>query len=216
MNNLEQARYNMVEQQIRTWNVLNMAVLDLLSVVKREEYVPPAHKALALMDIEIPLGHGVTMWQPKVEARTLQALSLKPTDRVLEIGTGCGYLTALIAQQAAHVTTVEIVPELLAFAEKNLKAHHIDNVTLVQGDAAKGWKGEYDVIVLAGSVPALPEAFKNSLKPEGRLFAIVGDAPVMRAKLITRLASGQFESTLVFETVVAPLQNAQQPNRFEF
>jgi protein-L-isoaspartate(D-aspartate) O-methyltransferase len=168
------------------------------------------------MDIEIPLGHGATMWQPKVEARAVQALQLKPRDRVLEIGSGSGYLTALISQLAEHVTSVEIVPELLAFAEKNLATHRIDNITLIQGDAAQGWPGEYDAIVLSGSVPVLPETFKNSLKPGGRLFAIVGDDPAMHATLITRLASGEFESVTLFETVVAPLQNALQPERFVF
>jgi len=213
---MEQLRYNMVEQQIRPWNVLDLKVLNLLDKVKREQYVPPALKELAFMDIEIPLGHGATMWQPKVEARAVQALQLKPRDRVLEIGSGSGYLTALISQLAEHVTSVEIVPELLAFAEKNLATHRIDNITLIQGDAAQGWPGEYDAIVLSGSVPVLPETFKNSLKPGGRLFAIVGDDPAMHATLITRLASGEFESVTLFETVVAPLQNALQPERFVF
>lgn len=216
MKNMEQARYNMVEQQIRPWDVLDLQVLDLLSKVKREQFVPPASRELAFMDIEIPLGHGASMWQPKLEARALQALKLKPRDRVLEIGSGSGYLTALISQLAEHVTSVEIVPELLAFAEKNLAAHRIDNVTLLQGDAAQGWVGEYDVIVLSGSVPVLPEAFQNSLKPEGRLFAIVGDAPAMHARVITRVAAGKFDSVTLFETVVAPLQNALQPDRFVF
>jgi protein-L-isoaspartate(D-aspartate) O-methyltransferase len=143
-------------------------------------------------------------------------LKLKPRDRVLEIGSGIGYLTALISQLAEHVTSVEIVPELLAFAGKNLATHRIDNVTLIQGDAAQGWAGEYDAIVLSGSVPVLPEAFLNSLKPEGRLFAIVGDAPAMHARAITRAASGKFDSVTLFETVVAPLQNALQPERFVF
>ena len=216
MKKMEQARFNMVEQQIRPWNVLDMQVLDLLSKVKREQFVPPESRELAFMDVEIALGHVVSMWKPKLEARALQALRLKPRDRVLEIGSGSGYLTALISQLAEHVTSVEIVPELHAFAEKNLAAHHIDNVTLVQGDAARGWSGEYDVIVLTGSVPMLPQAFQNNLKPEGRLFAIVGDAPAMHARMITRMASGKFESVTLFETVVAPLQNVQQPERFVF
>ena len=213
---MEHLRYNMVEQQIRPWNVLDSRVLSLLDKVKREQYVPTTCKELAFMDIEIPLGHGVAMWQPKLEARAVQALQLKPRDRVLEIGSGCGYLTALISQLAEHVTSVEIVPGLLAFAERNLAAHHIDNIMLIQGDAAQGWPGEYDAIVLTGSVPVLPETFKNSLKPGGRLFAIIGDAPAMHATLVTRLASGEFESVILFETVVAPLQNALQPERFVF
>ena len=213
---MEQLRYNMVEQQIRPWNVLDLRVLSLLDKVKREQYVPTTCRELAFMDIEIPLGHEVSMWQPKLEARAVQALQLKPRDRVLEVGSGSGYLTALISRLAEHVTSVELVPGLLAFAERNLAAHHIDNITLIQGDAAQGWPGEYDAIVLTGSVPVLPEAFKNSLKPGGRLFAIVGDAPAMHATLVTRLASGEFESVTLFETVVAPLQNALQPERFVF
>ncbi len=216
MKNMEQARFNMVEQQIRPWDVLDIQVLDLLSKVKREQFVPPASREMVFMDVEIPLGHGVSMWQPKLEARALQALKLKPRDRVLEVGSGSGYLTALISRLAEHVTSVEIVPELLAFAEKNLTAQRIDNVTLAQGDAARGWPGEYDVIVLTGSVPVLPEAFQNSLKPGGRLFAIVGDAPAMQARSVTCVAPGVFESVTLFETVVAPLQNALQPERFMF
>jgi protein-L-isoaspartate(D-aspartate) O-methyltransferase len=216
MNNVEQARYNMVEQQIRPWNVLNAQVLDLLIKVRREQFVPPAYRGLAFMDLEIPLDHGVSMWQPRLEARTLQSLRLKSTDHVLEIGSGSGYLTALIAHLAEHVTSVEIVPELNAFAEKNLKSHHINNVKLVVGDAAQGWEGKYDVIVLTASVPVLPEIFQNNLKPGGRLFAIVGDAPAMHARLVTNVAPGVFESVTLFEGVVAPLQNAAQPERFVF
>lgn len=221
MKNMEQARFNMVEQQIRPWNVLDMQVLDLLSKVKREQFVPPAMREQAFMDVEIPLGYGASMWQPRLEARTVQALQVRHDDRVLEVGTGSGYLTALLSQLAAHVTSVEIVPELNAFAEKNLAAQHIDNVTLALGDAAQdpsvhGWHGLYNVIVLTGSVPVLPEAFQDRLMPRGRLFAIVGDAPVMQAKLITYVARGVYESTTLFETNVAPLQNALQPKRFMF
>ena len=160
---MEQARFNMVEQQIRPWDVLDSQVLDLLGKVKREQFVPPASRELAFMDVEISLGHGASMWKPKLEARALQALRLKPRDRVLEIGSGSGYLTALISRLAEHVTSVEIVPELHAFAEKNLAAHRIDNVTLLQGDAAQGWAGEYDVIVLTGSVPVLPVPTRSGL-----------------------------------------------------
>lgn len=213
---MEQARFNMVEQQIRPWNVLDAQVLDLLGRVKREQFVPPAGQQMAFMDMEIPLGHGAAMWQPKLEARALQSLRLKPKDRVLEVGSGSGYLTALMAHLAEHVTSVEIVPELHAFAEKNLAAHNISNVTLALGDAAQGWAGEYDAIVLTGSVPVLPEAFRNSLKLNGRLFAIVGDAPAMKAELVTCVAPGIFETVKLFETSVAPLQNAQQPERFVF
>lgn len=216
MKKMEQVRFNMVEQQIRPWDVLDIKVLDLLSKVKREQFVPPASREMAFMDVEIPLGYGASMWQPKLEARALQALRLKSRDRVLEVGSGSGYLTALMSHQAEHVTSVEIVPELHAFAEKNLAAQRIGNVTLVQGDAAQGWPGEYDVIVLTGSVPVLPESFQKSLKSGGRLFAIVGDAPAMHARSVTCVAHGVFESVTLFETVVPPLQNALQPERFVF
>lgn len=216
MGNLEQARFNMVEQQIRPWDVLDVRILDLLSAVKRENFVPTDRQSMTFMDMEIPLGHGASMWSPKLEARALQILQVKGSDRVLEIGSGSGYLTALLAHLAKHVTSIEIVPELHAFAKKNLAAHQIQNVTLELGDAAQGWPGTYDVIVLTGSVPVLPKAFQNSLNPEGRLFAIVGDEPVMHARLIRCLAPGKFEAETIFETVVAPLQNALPPERFIF
>ena len=213
---MDQVRFNMVEQQIRPWDVLDMRVLDLLSKVKREQFVPAANQEMAFMDMEIPLGHGALMWQPKLEARALQELQVKPHDHVLEVGSGSGYLAALLSRLAAHVTSIEIVPELHAFAEKNLAAHRIDNVALIRGDAAQGWPGFYDVIVLTGSVPVLPESFQNSLKPGGRLFAIVGDAPAMQARLITCIAPGVFDSTTLFETSITSLQNALQPKRFIF
>lgn len=216
MNNVEQARFNMVEQQIRPWDVLDMQVLDLLSKVKREQFVPSGMREMAFVDMEIPLGYGAAMWQPKLEARALQAPHIKRADRVLEVGSGSGYLTALLAHLAAHVTSVEIVPELFAFAEKNLATHGIHNVALLQGDAAQGWAGTYDVIVLTGSTPVLPEAFQKSLTPGGRLFAIVGDAPAMQARLITRTGADSFETTTLFETSVTLLQNALQPKRFVF
>ncbi|MDD4911795.1 MAG: protein-L-isoaspartate O-methyltransferase [Sideroxydans sp.] len=215
--NLEQLRFNMIEQQIRPWDVLDAKVLDLLKVVRREQFVPAESKALAFMDIDIPLGHGVTMWQPKIEARALQALNLKPTDNVLEVGTGSGHFTALLAKLAGQVTSVEIVPELSASAAQTLVAHHLGNVTLQVGDAANQWgEAEYDAIALTGSVPMVPEAYKNQLKVGGRLFAIVGDSPAMQAQVITRVAVDKFETKVLFETSVAPLKNATQPQRFVF
>ena len=216
VKNMEQARFNMVEQQIRPWDVFDSRVLELLTRIKREQFVPPARLEMAFMDLEIPLGHGVSMWCPKLEGRALQEVRLERTDHVLEVGSGSGYLAALLSHLAEHVTSVEIMPELHAFAEKNLAAHHIGNVTLALGDAAQGWPGLYDVIVLSGSVPVLPEAFQNSLKPGGRLFAIVGDAPAMQARLVTCVAPGVFESVTLFETSITPLQNARQPKRFVF
>ena len=217
MNNMEQARFNMVEQQIRPWDVLDSEVLDLLKKVKREHFVPPSQRSLTFMDLDIPLGHGAKMWQPKMEARALQALKLQHGDRVLEVGSGSGYLTALLSSLATHVTSVEIVAELSAMAERNLAAHHIDNVTLEVGDAANGWgTAQYDAIVLTGSVPMQPTVQMNNLKIGGRLFAVIGDAPAMQACLITRTAADAFDSVTLFETSVAPLLNVQQPQRFVF
>jgi len=213
---MELARFNMVEQQVRPWDVLDARVLDLMKKVKRELFVPAEHQALAFMDMEIPLGHGVSMWQPKLEARALQELNLRGGDSVLEVGTGSGYLTAMLARLVKHVTSVEIVSELAASAAEKLAACKLANVSLHTGDAAQGWAGEYDAIILTGSVPVLPEAFLESLKIGGRLFAIVGDAPVMDARRITCVAPGTFETVSLFETNVAPLQNAIQPSRFTF
>lgn len=214
---MEQARFNMIEQQIRPCEVLDVRVLELLKQVRREHFVPMAQRALAFADMEIPLGFGTAMWQPKLEARVIQELRLMRLDKVLEVGTGSGYLTALLATQAGHVTSVEIVPELSAMAAQHLAALRRDNITLEVGDAAQGWgEQKFDVIVLTGSTQVLPTVFQNSLKIGGRLFAIVGDAPVMRAKLIKCVAHGVFETTTIMETSVAPLQNVQQPERFVF
>jgi protein-L-isoaspartate(D-aspartate) O-methyltransferase len=213
--NLEQARTNMVEQQIRTWEVLDQDVLDLLYLVPREEFVPAAHRALAFSDLEIPIGHGEKMWQPKLEARVLQELNIRKTDRVLEAGTGSGYFTALLAHRGAQVVSVEINPALAELGRANLERHGADNVVLEVGDAARGWPrhAPYDVIVLTGSTPVLPAALLEQLAPEGRLFAVVGDAPAMAARLI--VAGGQ-RVTDLFETVIRPLANAERPSRFKF
>ncbi len=215
---IEQARYNMVEQQIRPWEVLNQDVLDLLHKVRREDFVPDAHRSLAFVDMEIPLGHGQAMWTPKLEARALQELAVRPTDRVLEVGTGSGYLTALLAAEAAAVVSVDIVPEFTAEASRKLRAHGFDNVTLHTGDAARDWPDEdgFDVIVLTGSTPLLSDAFRRRLRVGGRLFAIVGEPPVMQAQLVTCSAPGATRSVALFETCVAPLQNAPHPAAFVF
>lgn len=218
MTNLEQSRFNMVEQQIRTWNVLDQDILDLLYQVKREEFVPAAYRFMAFTDMEIPLEHDAVMLAPKMEARILQELNIRKTDKILEIGTGTGYMTALLAKLGAHVHSVEIVPELHAMARINLQTHDVTNVTLEQGDAARGWPdhGPYDVIVLTASTPVLPEAFQQSLTPGGRLFAIVGEEPVMEALLITCITPGNYSSTRLFETCTAPLKNALQREQFHF
>lgn len=220
--NFEQARFNMVEQQIRTWDVLDQAVLDLLYAVPREDFVPPACRTLAFMDMEIPLEPGVEngerMMAPRVEARILQELAVKKSDQVLEVGTGSGYLTALLAHRAARVRSVEIKPALAAFGRANLERQRVDNVSLEIGDGARGWSAAapYDVIVLTGSTPVLPQALLDQLAQGGRLFAVVGDAPVMVARLVTCTAPGSFSSVELFDTVLAPLQNAEQPARFRF
>lgn len=216
--NLEQARSNMVEQQIRPWEVIDQDVLDLLYMVPRENFVPPALRNLAFVDMEIPIGEGERMWAPKVEARALQALAVRKSDRVLEVGTGSAYLTALLAHRAAQVLSVEIKPGLAAFGRGNLERHGVDNVRLETGDAARGWiaSAPYDVIVLTGSVPVLPEAILEQLAPGGRLFAVVGEAPIMTAQLVSCVASGTFRAMGLFETVLAPLVNCEQPSRFRF
>ena len=217
--NLEQARFNMVEQQIRTWEVLDQDVLDLLYLVPREEFVPPQHRSLAFSDIHLPLGENESMWEPRMEARVLQELTVrKSTDRVLEVGTGSGYLTALLAHRAAHVYSVEVKPALAEFGRRNLERHGAENITLELGDAARGWSrhAPYEVIVLTGSSPLLPRAFLEQLVVGGRLFAVTGEAPAMSARLVVCTAPGAYHSTDLFETVIAPLVNAEQPPRFRF
>ena len=220
--NLEQARINMVEQQIRTWEVLDQDVLDLLYVVPREDFVPAAWRNLAFSDMEIPLEGGAVngerMMTPKLEARVLQELAVHKSDRVLEVGTGSGYLTALLAHRAAHVESVEIKPVLFEFGRANLQRHALSNLTLETGDAARGWprRDPYNVIVLTGSTPVLPKSWLAQLAPGGRLFAVVGDAPIMTALLVTCTAPGAWSTVELFETVLAPLANAEQPARFRF
>ena len=216
--NIEQARFNMVEQQIRPWEVLDQQVLDLLYVVRREDFVPQAYQALAFSDLEIPIGEGETMLQPKVEARILQEVAPGGTDKVLEVGTGSGYMAALLAHRARHVHSVEISPALKRFGEANLRKAGVVNVTVEQGDAARGWSkhAPYDVIVLTGSTPVLPDAFLAQLAPGGRLFAVVGEPPAMSARLVTAVGGGSFNTLDLFETVLAPLKNALEREKFVF
>jgi protein-L-isoaspartate(D-aspartate) O-methyltransferase len=217
--NLEQARYNMVEQQIRPWDVLDQGVLDLLFVVKREDFVPAAYKALAFADLEIPLGPpDAVMLAPKFEARVLQEVQVRKSDKVLEIGAGSGYMAALLAAKADHVYSVELDLDLARLARENLQRQGIENATVELGDGARGWAAHapYDVIVLSASTPVLPAAFLQQLKPGGRLFAVVGDAPVMEAQLITAVGEAAYQTVNVFETHISPLRNAQQKDRFVF
>ena len=213
----EQARFNMVEQQIRTWDVLDPTVLDLLVRVRREDYLPAQYRQLAFTDMEIPLGFGESMLAPKLEARLIQEVSVQPTDRVLEVGTGSGYMAALLSSLAARVYTVEIIPELSVEAQRMLAEHGVANVTAEIGDAARGWEAHapYDAILITGSLPILPAAFERSLAPGGRLIAILGDAPAMTAQLVRRIGDGLSREGL-FETCIRPLRNAPQPERFVF
>jgi protein-L-isoaspartate(D-aspartate) O-methyltransferase len=216
--NFEQARFNMIEQQIRTWEVLDPEVLDLLFQVKREDFVPEAHRGLAFADLEIPLGHGESMMQPKVEARILQELGICAHESVYEVGTGSGYLTALMASRARHVTSAEIHADLSRRAAGRLERESIRNVTLLEGDSALAPIAEsaFDVIVLAGSTPILPQAFLDRLNPGGRLFAVLGDRPVMKAIVVRQPMAGSFQHSELFETILKPLVNAAQPPRFRF
>ena len=215
---LEKARFNMVEQQIRPWDVLDETVLNLLLRVKREEYVPEVYRAMAFMDIEIPLGHGEAMLSPKVEARLVQELKIKSTDKVLEVGTGSGYMTALLASLAKHVHSVEIVPEFSQAAAQKLAARDFHNVTLDVGDGACGWAkyAPYDVIVVTGSLPILSGEFIAQLNPGGRLIAFVGTPPVMEARRIRVIEPGVTDTEDLFETNVRMLVNAPQPQQFVF
>ena len=216
--NIEQARFNMIEQQIRPWEVLDPTVLDLLFVVKREDFVPPAYRNLAFADMEIPIGSGQVMLAPRVEARLLQELGIKKTDKVLEIGTGSGYMAALLAARADHVVSVEARPEIAEFARQNLERAGVANVTIEVGNGANGWsaRGPYDVIVVSGALPALPDALLKQLRLGGRLAAIVGAAPVMEAQLVTCSAEGVYNTINLFETVVPALDGAEAKPGFSF
>lgn len=215
---MEQARFNMIEQQIRTWEVLDPEVLDLLAAVKRECFVSAAHQPLAFADIELPIGNGQTMLQPRIEARILQEVAVRNTDIVLEVGAGSGYMAALLASKAEYVYSVEIDPVLAENARRNLQQAGVANVSVETGDASGGWPahGPYDVIVISGSLPELPEAFLQQLKIGGRLAAFIGEAPAMQARLTTRTSDQAFNTINLFETVVAPLSTAKQRQRFVF
>jgi len=216
--NIEQARFNMIEQQIRPWNVLDQDVLDLLHVVKREQFVPAAYQNLAFADVEIPLPGGAAMLAPKFEARILQEVGVRKHETVLEIGTGSGYMAALLAHRAAKVTTVEINPETAELAKKNLANAGIHNVTVEVGNGAQGWEkgAPYDVIVISGALEVLPEALLKQVKVGGRIAAIIGQAPVMEAAIISRTGEDTYSTIKVFETNVRYLTGAPVPSHFQF
>ena len=216
--NIESARHNMVVNQIRAGSVLDDRILELVGRGPRQDFVPDALRNLAFVDLQIPLGHGEVMMAPLVEARLLQALAIKPADKILEIGTGSGYMTWLLAQLGAKVHSVEIRAEFTDRASGRLAAHGARNVELEIGDGARGWDkhAPYDVILVTGSLPLLPEEFKKQLKVGGRLVAIVGKSPAMAAQLATRLSESGFDTRGLFETSLPPLQNALAPSGFVF
>ena len=216
--NIEQARFNMIEQQIRPWDVLNPGVLELLAVVKREDFVPSAYRALAFVDTEVPLPAGQCMLAPKVEARLLQELGVHKHERVLEIGAGSGFMAALLAHRAQHVTTLESDPELAELARANLRRAGLLNVTVVTADGSQGHAadGPYDAVLLSGSVAEVPTALLAQLKVGGRLAAIVGQLPVMRAVLIERTGEQGVERRVLFDTVAQRLRGFDEPTRFRF
>ncbi|MBW7862166.1 MAG: protein-L-isoaspartate O-methyltransferase [Rhodocyclaceae bacterium] len=216
--NFEQARFNMVEQQIRTWEVFDHEVLDLLMSVRREEFVPAAWRNLAFADVEIPIGCGQVMLRPVIEAKVLQALKVCKTDSVLEIGAGSGYFAALLAARAEWVRSVDIEPELARLAADNLERYGVQNVGVKEADGAEGLpcRAPYDVIVYSGAIPAVPASVLPQLKVGGRLFAFVGDAPVMTARRITCVAEGRYRTEDLFETVVPVLRNAPPVDSFRF
>ncbi|MES2718892.1 MAG: protein-L-isoaspartate O-methyltransferase [Pseudomonadota bacterium] len=216
--NIEQARFNMIEQQIRPWDVLDLNVLDLLARVRREDFVPPAYQALAFVDAEVPLGHGQVMLAPKVEARLLQEAQVQRHERVLEIGAGSGFMAALLAHRAQSVITLERIPALATQAATNLRRGGVLNASVREMDGAAGLPGDgpFDVIMLSGSVPEVPQLLLDQLKPGGRLLAIVGQEPVMRAVRITRLSATTLQSQELFDTVAPRLSGLAEPTRFSF
>jgi protein-L-isoaspartate(D-aspartate) O-methyltransferase len=223
---LELARFNLIEQQIRPWDVLDLDILDLLSRMRREDFVPPAHKALAFVDMQIPLtantaeaeAHGWVMLEPKLEARLLQDLKIKPTDKVLEVGAGSGYMAALLAHRAQRVISMELKPELAAMARANLQRAGISNVDVREGDGAQGVpaEGPFDVILLSGSVAEVPASLLSQLKVGGRLGAITGGEPIMRATFITRTGDAKYETTQPWDINAPRLANFPEPSKFTF
>lgn len=216
--NMREARFNMIEQQVRTWEVLDPVVLAVLDKIPRENFVAESQKGLAFADIELPIGKGQTMLSPKVEGRILQAVSVKKTDKVLVVGTGSGYLTALLASLAKHVHAVEIHPELSDIAKQRLEKQKIRNVTLHVADAANGYAeaAPYDVIVFTGSLQLRPAAAEKMLNAGGRLFAVIGEMPIMQATLTQRISEDAYRHEVIFETCLPPLENVPQATKFEF
>lgn len=216
--NFERARFNMVEQQIRPWEVLDGRVLSLLESIHREDFVPVKYRKLAFADMPIPLVEEQVMMRPNIEGRLLQALSLGEDDTVLEIGTGSGFMTACLASLAKHVVSVEIFEELHETAKSRLKEKNIKNTEMFLGDVMQGWQPEqaHDVVVVTGSVPVVPEQFLGWVNPGGRMFVITGQSPAMEARLLTRLDVSQWREESLFETDLPRLVNAEEPEEFIF
>lgn len=215
--NNEAARQQMVGQQVRAWDVLDLKVLEALKIVRREAFVPAAFASVAFADAPIPLGHGQFMLPPKVDGRILQALDLKPTDTVLDIGSGSGFLAACLGQLAARVRSIELHADLAEFAARNLLAASANNVGVETGDGTQlDETDRYDAIVVSGSLPVYDERFERALKTGGRLFVVVGPAPVMEAWRVTKTGAGTFVRTSLFETSIEPLVNATRPSPFVF
>lgn len=216
--NFEQARHNMIEQQIRPWDVHDDLILDLMIRSPREDFVAESQRNLTFTDIELPIGHGEKMMFPRIEARMLQALNVQPSDKILEVGTGSGFVTFLLASIGNYVCSVEIHEELALNAKKRLSEHNVSNFEIHAGDAAQGWSNRqpYDVIAITGSMPSLPNRFQQDLSIGGRLFAIIGEGPIMQATLVTRLSASEWREEVLFETYLAPLKNVPATSSFQF
>lgn len=217
--NIEEARFNMIQKQILPWHVSNHNILNLFTIVKREEFVPVAYKKLAFCDIEIPLLNNENMLFPKIEARILQEACIQPYEEILEIGTGSGYMTALLAYVSKHVTTVEINAELKLLAEKKLLQQKLisQQILIELGDGSYGWKNKkYDVIIITGSLPYLPDAFLKQIKIYGRILAIIGTQPIMTLQITTRISHNTFNTLKVFELLVKPLHTIHPLSHFSF
>jgi protein-L-isoaspartate(D-aspartate) O-methyltransferase len=214
---IEQARFNMIEQQVRTWDVLDQLILDTMNGVPREAFVPERYASLAFADTNLPLGHGQVMMAPKVEGRLLQALAIEPSDTVLEVGTGSGYLTACLTQLARHVTSLEIRPDFVDSATARFAEHAIVNVHVRACDAMKdAGNDRYNAIAVTGSLPVLQQQFRNNLEIGGRMFVIAGELPIMEACLVTRVDEHNWSTESLFETCIPPLDNAAVPQVFDF
>jgi protein-L-isoaspartate(D-aspartate) O-methyltransferase len=216
--NFERARSNMVEQQVRTWEVLDSKVLGLMESVHREDFVPVRYRKLAFADLPVPLAMGQAMMCPRVEGRMLQSLDLQQEDSILEIGTGSGFITACLSVMARRVVSVELFEELYLEAENRLRDKHMHNVELYVGDVMTGWQPQqaHDVVVVTGSVPAVPESFRDWVNPGGRMFVVVGESPAMEARLLTRVGFSDWREESLFETDLPRLVNSTPPANFDF